>query len=134
MDSIYGSRVPHARLAGGFRCVCCTITPRMIDADFYDTDEIPRESRASFPDWLVAIGFKVRNDLDKLLSSAASLAAAVAMTKSYISEHRVVGIEPIQVSLLHRDFFVYHDWMAKRSKVMWGASATEEARVGADAI
>jgi len=108
--------------------------PKVIDADFYETNEIPPERRRVFPDWLVAIAFKVRRDLAEKLSSAATLAAAVSITKAYISEHRLAGVEPIQVSLLYRDLFVYHEWMSKRSKLMWGASTTEVAGAGDEAI
>jgi hypothetical protein len=83
----------------------------MIDAVFYDDPSIPDESKQHFPDWLIATGLKIQKDLVDLLNQAKNEADAVDGVKAYVRERRLRLLEPIQVSVLAGDAFLYHDWI-----------------------
>lgn len=83
----------------------------MIDALFYEDSSIPPEWKALFPDWLIAIGFKVQNDLFEELKEAKTEELAVRRIRDYTDNRGLRLLEPIQITMLRNGSCVYHDWM-----------------------
>lgn len=82
----------------------------MIDAVFYDDVAVPLELKERIPDWLVAVGLKVRKDLHARLMHASNHADAIESIKAYLREHRLQLLEPIQISVYTGNTCLYHDW------------------------
>src|SRR5690349_11129186 len=81
----------------------------MIDATFYEDGSVPPEWKMMFPDWLIALGFKVQNDLLGEIRQAGTEAAVVEKVKAYIANRGLRLVEPIQVSVAQGHRFIYHD-------------------------
>jgi hypothetical protein len=104
---------------------------RTIDAIFYEDNSVPEAWKTLLPDWLVAVGFKVQKDLLDQLRQAKNADDAVKKVTAYIAEQGLRLVEPIQVSLISGDSYLYHDWMSGLTSGRRGARVPMPAIDGA---
>lgn len=69
------------------------------------------EQYAAFPGWLLSLGKKVHADAKRLLAGLSGNPAAPIALMGLLDQLRIHLIEPLQVSIIVGDQFVYHDYL-----------------------
>jgi len=100
----------------------------MIDAQFYEDQSIPDERKTQFPDDLVALACKLKKDVLQTIRHSDTKADAIRQVISYLDGHRLRLIEPLQISLLAGQSFLYHDYQGSAG----GLSPTPIRRITGD--